>query len=177
MLLIALGQGSPHRAIAQSRPEEVETVDYEVADIYADLRNRVLQLQPSPNDSDAAVSALLMETGYPEAVATLVAVADGSVSMYFSNGGGIIGAGEHAPVRQVAQKLLSTAESYVARASRAAEFPLPTPGNVRFYFVTAKGVVTVEAAEDDLGYGRHAFSTLFHQAHELIAAIREHSPP
>jgi len=29
-----------------------------------------------------------METGYTQAVATLVGVVDGSVSLYFSNGGG-----------------------------------------------------------------------------------------
>jgi hypothetical protein len=48
---------------------------------------------------DAPILALLMETGYPEAVATLVAVADGTSSLYFSNGGGFIGVGTPAGVR------------------------------------------------------------------------------
>lgn len=38
---------------------------------------------------------VLMETAYPDAVVTLVALADGTTSLYFSNGGGIIGAGAH----------------------------------------------------------------------------------
>jgi hypothetical protein len=149
---------------------------YEIAPIYADLRKQVLSLAPSDLKGDSALFAVLMETGYPEAVATLVAVSDGSVSLYFSNGGGIIGAGEHDAVRRVAQAFLSSAEAFVPQASITKSFPLPSRGNVRFYFVTAKGTYTIEAVEDDLGNRRHPFSPLFHQAHDLIAAIREHAP-
>src|SRR5262245_49833724 len=106
---------------------------YTVADIYIDLRRQVLGLTPqSAAAPTATVVAVLMETGYPEAVATLVAVSDGSVSLYFSNGGGIIGAGEHAPVRSVAAKFLASAAAYVPRASLAGQFPLPSCGRVRF---------------------------------------------
>jgi hypothetical protein len=70
------------------------------AEVYSRLRTQVLELTPAQlGDSvsvDAPILALLMETAYPEAVATLIAVADGSSSLYFSNGGGFIGAGAHA---------------------------------------------------------------------------------
>jgi hypothetical protein len=63
-----------------------------VADVYVGLRQQVLRLTPDQLGNrvptDAPILALLMETAYPEAVATLVAVADGSASLYFSNGGG-----------------------------------------------------------------------------------------
>jgi hypothetical protein len=150
---------------------------YTVADIYADLRRQVLGLTPQSVTAPAmTVVAVLMETGYPEAVATLVAVSDGSVSLYFSNGGGVIGAGEHAPVRNVAAKFLAAAAAYVPQASLAQQFPLPSSGRVRFYLVTSQGTYTAEAAEDDLGYERHPFAPLFHQGHELITAVREHTP-
>ena len=45
-------------------------------------------------------------------------------------------------------------------------------GNTRFYFVTQKGVMTIEAKEDDLGNNKHKLSPLFHQAHELIHVIQ-----
>lgn len=150
---------------------------YAVAEIYADLRGQVLGLtwEGAPDVGSAPV-AVLMETGYAEAVATLVAVSDGTVSLYFSNGGGIIGAGEHEVVREVANSLLADAASYTARASLTAEFPLPSRGRVRFYLVTPSGVYTTDALEDDLGEQRHTFSPLFFRGHELIAAIREHAP-
>ena len=56
-----------------------------------------LGLSSSPEDP--TVFGILMETGYPEAVATLAVFVEGSTSLYFSSGGGIIGAGEHDSVR------------------------------------------------------------------------------
>jgi hypothetical protein len=67
------------------------------AEVYMGLRQQVLSLTPvqlGAELADAPILALLMETGYPEAVATLVAVVDGTSSLYFSNGGGLLGAGE-----------------------------------------------------------------------------------
>ena len=42
--------------------------------------------------------------------------------------------------------------------------------------VTAGGIYTSEAAEDDLGNERHPFSPLFHKGQELITKVREHTP-
>jgi hypothetical protein len=177
VVLETIGYALPGPAIAQSvSGGEVMKRDYEIADIYANLRDQVLRWQPESTDRQSTLIAVLMETGYPEAVATLVVVSEGAVSLYFSNGGGIIGAGEHDAVRRVAQTFLSSAEGYVSQASRTESFPLPARGNVRFYFITTPGTYTVEVLEEDLGYERHSFSPLFHLGHELITVIRAHTP-
>lgn len=154
--------------------------DYEVADIYTDLRNQVLQHKPEAISQivadESAVHAVLIDIGYPEAVATLIAVADGTASLYFSNGGGIIGGGEHEPVRKVSGEFITLAQQFVSHSTLIDTFPLPKKNNVRCYLVTRGGVYTFEALEDDLGYGRHPCSALFHKGHELITAIREHTP-
>jgi hypothetical protein len=59
------------------------------AEAYDDLRKQVLRLTPDQLGrafADEPVLALLMETGYSEAVATLAGVVDGTSSLYFSNG-------------------------------------------------------------------------------------------
>ncbi len=148
------------------------------ADAYNSLRTQVLQLTPSVlalEEADASrIIAVLMET-YLGAVVTLVAVADGTTRLYLSNGGGIIGAGEHEPVRAAAMAFIDTAQDHLAHASLTETFPLPPKKQVRFYFVTGGGVYTVEALENDLGHNRHALSGLFHKGHEVITAIRRHS--
>lgn len=48
---------------------------------------------------------------------TLACFADGSSSLYWGSNGGIIGAGEHAPVREAAEKLLAVAQSAYDHAS------------------------------------------------------------
>ena len=145
---------------------------YEQADIYTDLRGQALALDAKSITPRNGLFALLMETGYDEAAVTVVATADGSASIYFSNGGGIVGAGEYEQVREVVFETLSEASSYVDDFDASPEHPLPQPGETRFYAVTESGVTIAAAPEDDLGNERHALSPLFLQVHKLIAFIR-----
>jgi hypothetical protein len=66
-----------------------------------------------PTADRPQVWGVVMETGYPEAVATLVVLGEETTSLYFSNGGGVIGAGEHAAVRAAGEILLASAEQYL----------------------------------------------------------------
>ena len=148
------------------------------AEAYNSLRMQVLQLTPSAlalDEADPAhVIGVLMET-YLGPVVTLVSVADGTTSLYFSNGGGIIGTGEHEPVRMASMALIDAAQDYRSHASLTNTYPPPQKKHVRFYFVTGGGVYTAEALEKDLGNNRHALSEFFHKGHEVITAIRRHS--
>jgi hypothetical protein len=122
------------------------------------------------------VWGVVMETGYPAAVATLVVFADGTTSLYFSNGGGIIGAGGHAAVRAAGEGLLTAAEGHLADFAAAVGTSLPSVGRVCFYIRTFNGTLSAEASEQDLGEGRHRLSPVFHAGHTVISAIRESTP-
>ena len=129
---------------------------YDLADIYVDMREQVLTLTPEKigDLKKKKVWAVLMETGYPESAATLVAVADGSASLYFSNGGGIIGAGEHENVRPASLKMTKDAEGFLEEMDRVESFPTTSPGMTVFYIVTNEGVFTYKAKEEELGEDR-----------------------
>lgn len=151
--------------------------DFKLAENYVLLRNLVFTKKPDaigvvgpakPED----VWGVVMETGYPEAIATLVALADGSVSLYFSNGGGMIGMGSHEGPQRAAQALLTMAPQFRANCEATTKYPLPRKSCVRFYLLTQRATLTAEAGEEDLGNDRHPLSPLFHQAHDLIAKIR-----
>ncbi len=114
----------------------------------------------------------LMETGYEPAVASLVVFADGSTSLYFSTGGGVIGAGEHAQVRVAALAFLEKSEALLSNLTTTTETPLPGKGRVRFYVRTFTGIRTAEAGEQELAQGRHALSSLFFAGHDVIAEVR-----
>jgi hypothetical protein len=117
-------------------------------------------LSPTPGNR---IWGLLVEIGYPGAVATLVTIADGAVSLYFSNGGGVIGIGQHEGPRKAA---------FLGSATPASSFPLPAQGHVTFYFLTFDGILTSDAGEDDLKSNRHPLSPLFHGAHDVITQAR-----
>lgn len=146
------------------------------ATTYRDLREQVLALDPAkigfkPTGSNR-IFGILMETGYPDAVATLVTVADGSVSLYFSNGGGIIGAGQHDGPRKACESFLRVAPKFLSYAHITTNFPLPKDGQTKFYFLTLDGAYTAEAKEEDLGNERHPLSPLFYEAQNVITQAR-----
>lgn len=146
---------------------------YETTEVYQSLRQQILELAGSGADFGPTDRyAILMETGLEEACYTLVAVADGSVSLYFSNGGGIMGAGQHPPCAAVAQEFLQCSREFDQLMTRADEYPLPLPGTSRFYVVRQRDVLTAEFPEADLGNHRVPLSPLFHKGHELITMIR-----
>lgn len=160
--------------------KDMTQLNYEVAEVYTRLRDQLLQLKPDAigltQADQSTVLAVLMETGYPEVVATLVAVADGTASLYLSSGGGIIGGGQHELVRKVSGEFITLAQEYVSKSTSTETFPLPQKDNVRCYLISSGGIYTFEASEDDLQHERHPCSPLFYKGHELITAIREHTP-
>lgn len=149
--------------------------------VMAGLRERALAVEPATLDAAPTtqlprVFGVLMETGFEEATATLVALADGTVSLYFSNGGGVLGAGEHEAVRAAAAALLASAEAHRDLLAPAAQTPLPGVGRVCFYLRCFDGTHAAEAAEADLGQPGHPLSALFLAGHRVITEMRRMTP-
>ena len=113
-----------------------------------------------------------METGFPDGSFTLSSLADGTTSLYFSTGGGIIGAGGHDSVRNASGRLLLEAQQFHLKAQKVNNFPKPGPGEVIFYFLTFDGVRSYTALEDDLGNERDELSSLFFAAHNVLTELR-----
>lgn len=149
----------------------------EPAEIYNGLRNRVLNLKPSdagikPSSEMPNVWGILMETGYQQAVVTLVSLADGTTSLYFSNGGGMIGGGKHATVADASKSFVVSAENYYQQMTLTESFPLPAIGRVKFYILTYSGIYTIDIDENDLGNKKHELSPLFYFGQEVITQFR-----
>ena len=154
----------------KDKPDPVETSRL--------LRAKALEIPPAelklaPLPERPNVWGVLMETGYDSGVATLATFGEGTTSLYFSTGGGVIGAGAHAPVKAASAAMLSAAEKHLAQFSAVTETPLPDAGRVRFYVRTFDGLRGAEAAQEELGYNRHPLSPVFHAGHVVITAVRK----
>jgi hypothetical protein len=150
--------------------------------IYEELRSNVLGLDPAsiqtpPGEPLGGAAVAAMELAVGAATATIVAVADGTVSMYLSTGGGVIGAGEHLAVRAEAQRFRTVAADSRGLLVRTAEFPRPGPGQVRFHALVADDRFTGVAPEALLRSGRHTLSTLYAAGQDLLTEIRLASEP
>jgi ankyrin repeat protein len=152
------------------------------AEIYVKLREQALSCSrsslgyPEP-PADAPAWGLLMETGYPNGTATLISMQDGTASLYFSGGGGVIGGIGHETVRKAATAFVQSAGKLSRDLNRTENFPLPKTGRTVFYVLTDGGTLTADALEEDLGHGRHPLSALFHAGHAVITELRLVSNP
>lgn len=146
--------------------------------LYHDLRNQVLKAsaeiagieEPTPKHG---VWCVLVDTTYPEGSFTLVALLDGSCSLYGEKGGGIFGGGHVEDARKAAVAVVKMADEYVSECKPTKEFPLPSVGDTTFYILTTSGAYTATAKEEDLGESRHRLSPLFHAVHEVIFQLRQ----
>ena len=151
--------------------------DYAPTDVYTDLRGQIFALKPgSVAAPEGQPYAAVMEFGAQKAAVTLAVVADGTTSLYFSNGGGVIGAGAHPPVRAASRAFLADVAAAADRMQVVTDPPFPTRAKVRFYLLGKDGIRTAEAPGQDLTDPKHPLSGLFRSGHAVITAIRQNTP-
>lgn len=145
--------------------------------LFQGLRGQILDLDPAEVGLDRfsagrKVWGALMETGYPNGIATLVSLADGTTSLYTSTGGGMIGGGKHARVAAATRSFLIAAEDHLDLLSPDADSDIPGVGRVIIRALTYQGRYRAEVSEDDLGSGRHPLSVAFRAAHGVLTELR-----
>jgi len=104
---------------------------------------------------------------------TLLAILEGTTSLYFGSGGGIIGAGGHDSVREAAKKFLETMDRYSPGFSKVTMHPLPGPSLVHFYALKTDGVyASPDIDEAEVTRPGNELLPLYGAAQNLITQIR-----
>ena len=122
------------------------------------------------------VWGVVMETGLERGYYTLVVLGDGSTSLYFSTGGGIIGAGTHEAVSRTSGEFIRVANQSFEPAAPEGSIDPPVTGTTKFHFLTFGGRRSYTAPENALGLSHDTFASLFHAGQAVITAIRETQP-
>lgn len=131
----------------------------------------VLNIEPSERFPN--VFGVVMDTTYENGIATLVAFADGTTSLYTSTGFGIIGGGAHAQVVRAGRALLRSAEEHLHEFIPDRSDDPPQVGSVTIRLLTFASRVAATEEESSLGAGRSPLSPVFHEAHAVIAELRK----
>jgi len=148
------------------------------ADTYTGLRNQILHLKREKIGLSAPAKptepwAAAMDWGVTNGTATVVAISDGTASIYLSSGGGSIGGGQsHDSIRKAAKRMVSIAAELQPQMSAAHTYPLPQPSQVTFYVLTDAGVFTASAPQEELNSHRRALSRLGDAAQDIITQYR-----
>ena len=147
--------------------------------VYLKLRDMMLQspstrkFNPDFPLGPTQPYGVLMDFTVRNGSATVVAILDGTGSLYLSSGGGFIGGGQsHESIRSGAKKTVEIANQAQPLMQPATNYRLPQPGEVTFYVLTKTGVFTASAPERDLQSQSNPLSSLYQSAQTIVTAYR-----
>jgi len=142
-------------------------------EVYRGLRGLALgfsraKLNLPPTATPTEPWGVIMDWGVETGPVSIVAVADGSASIYMSNGGGYIGGSSHESIREAAQNMVKAAAEVQNKTTATTIYPLPGRGEVIFYLLTDAGIFTAGGSEEELKAHRHLLSKLGDAGQEII---------
>ncbi len=147
------------------------------AELYTGLRDRVLRGTTAscglaPSRGPTYPWGVLMDWTLANGTATVVALSDGSASVYLSGGGGYIGGHGQAPIRLAAERAVDIAQESKSHLKATDSYPLPERGQVFFYALTDSGVLAAKASEESLREDQHPLSKLGNAMQDVITQYR-----
>jgi hypothetical protein len=142
--------------------------------VYAGLRGIPLGERGGPTDpfEGTQILAVILDWGQSKGAATIAAMADGATSLYTSTGGGVIGGGFHAPVREAHRRLMYAAQENLAEFAPTSEAPIPGKDHLAIVIRTTEGLRRAEASYADVQDGSAPGQAVFDAANEVMTALR-----
>ena len=150
---------------------EVSQNPYELLRSMA-LNTSATQLGLTLPEAPTTAYGVIMDMGVGRGTATLVAFSTGDTSLYISTGGGVIGAGQDPSVRQSAIALIQSVQTRLTSLSSTTKFEVPPSGNVRFYVLTNRGVLTATENENRINSGTLPLSPVWYAGQKLLTEVR-----
>ena len=134
-------------------------------------RRTIVGLPPKPG----AVRGVVMDWNLGDGVATLVAIDDGTVSLYMGEGGGVLGAGTRPAVASAARRFLAEADRVRHDFGAPTNGALPGRDSVTFYVLTDTATLAAPTIGSGANGSASALGGLNEAAQALIAEIRKAS--
>ena len=146
-----------------------------IADIFLKLREQALsfgevEIKAAPVVPGGRALGVIIDLGYDTAIVSVMGLADGTTSMYVSNGGGKIGMGDHSSVALASKRWVEVAET-ASPVTETDGDELPMDGTVRFNILDRPGLFA-EARESELGFDTHPLHRLYAAGQAVITAMR-----
>ncbi|MDT8067696.1 MAG: hypothetical protein ROO76_05960 [Terriglobia bacterium] len=145
--------------------------------VYQGLRNMVLYgtrerfgLGPPPHADDPW--GVVMDWGVPAGTATVMALSDGSASIYLSSGGGYIGGQKEESVRRATLEAIEVAREYPSQMRKTTDYVLPATGEVIFYLMSDTGVFMATEREVELHNPSHSLAKLGNAMQNIVTQYR-----
>jgi len=120
----------------------------------------------------AKAFGLVIDLGLGEGIVTLSALITGAISLYASDGGGTLGGIDEPEIKAAAVTAIKRAEAVMSTAPPTRKFPLPGPGQARFYLLRSdRSVLMTEDTIDRLAAGASDLSPAWNAAHKVFERL------
>jgi hypothetical protein len=136
------------------------------------LTTPVSELGFAPDADFPTVYGVLTDWNLGDTTVTIMALRDGSASLYTTAAFGIIGGHEHARVRKAALRYVGVAEGYAGSCTAVTDFPYPQNSDVYFYLLTYDGVQRCVGEEGAIRAGTDPTHPLFAAAQDVLTELR-----
>jgi hypothetical protein len=150
--------------------------NYKVADIFTKMRDMSFNVKPSElkikQEIPGQIYGVFMETGLENVAYSLRCFKEGTISIYFTNGGGMIGIGEHENARKKSLDLIEYSTKFKKKAQKTNKRDLPTSEQTIFYFLAFDGIFILKSNTNDLENENHELYTLYMKAQDVISEAR-----
>lgn len=138
---------------------------------YAKMRDEAFHW--NTHAPQGALRGVIMETAYDRGIVTFAAMSDSSISIYFSWGGGMIGAGSHDRPAAAARNLAIGVARNMELFHKTSDTKAPKVGETKFFVLVDKDILGATAKEQELQSGKHKLAPVFHAAHAVMNEVRK----
>jgi hypothetical protein len=114
----------------------------------------------------------VIEIGTKDRVILVFGMRDGTASVYWSSGGGLVGGRDNPYISSAAKALVAAAGDIVGVVPLVDQNPLPQPGRVRISILTSDGIRAGEDDEASLMAGRGVLYPLFLRGNDITTGYR-----
>jgi hypothetical protein len=147
---------------------------------YEELRNMAFKVTPeqlalSLPTNKTIVYGVVMDWEMGGATATTVAYQTGDASLYLSSGGGVIGGGQHQNVNSASKQFVSLAQTFLDKTAKTEKTSLPTTNEIKFYFLTNKGVYVGQEQIKNFENNSSVWQKLFEEGNNVLSELRKTS--
>lgn len=125
-----------------------------------------------PDKDYPKVYGVITDWNLGDQTATILAMKDGTASLYTTSTFGIIGGQGHDTVRKAAQECVKIAGQYYEKSKPVSDYPYPKQGEVNFFLLTYDGVRIYIGDEDRINNGKDQTTSLFAAAQNVLTVLR-----
>lgn len=148
--------------------------------VYMGLRQNALNARPQDIgvalEDETHVYGAVVDMAIGDHMATLACFQDATTSIYFENGGGMLGLGQrHVAIAKASLEFLTNAGKVIRLLPLASDFHLPIKHHHNIYLLAEMGVYKAQLSIEAFDECREEVRFLFYLYQKVLDTVREHT--